>query len=147
MQEEELFFTEYNLAALRHVFSVGEPLNPAVIEWARRVLNKEIYDTWFQTETGAIMISNRPGLPVHPGSMGKPFAPVEAAILDKNADPLPGLQQRRLCLKVGWPSMFVGYLNQEAVYAAKFNGEYYDSGDIAFQDEDGYFWFVGRGDD
>lgn len=147
MQEEDAFYAGYDLAALRHVFSVGEPLNPAVIDWARRVLNKDVYDTWFQTETGSIMISNLPGLTVRPGSMGKPFFPIEAAILDESAQTLPQMQQGRLCLKTGWPSMFVTYLNQEAVYAAKFQNGYYDSGDIAFQDEDGYFWFVGRSDD
>ncbi len=147
MQEEESLFAQYSLEPLRHIFSVGEPLNPAVIEWARRVLKRDIYDTWFQTETGAIMISNRPGLPVRPGSMGKPFAPVEAAVLDQSACPVPGMQQGRLCLKTGWPSMFVAYRNQAAHYAEKFQGGYYDSGDLAYQDVDGYFWFVGRGDD
>ncbi len=147
MQEDEALFGRYNLEHLRHIFSVGEPLNPPVIAWGRRVLKRDIYDTWFQTETGAIMISNRPGLPVRPGSMGKPFPPVEAAILDGEASPQPDQVQGRLCLKAGWPSMFVTYLNRAEQYAEKFQAGYYDSGDIAYRDEDGYFWFVGRGDD
>jgi acetyl-CoA synthetase len=147
MQEEEALFSAYDLARLRHVFSVGEPLNPAVIEWARRVLGKEVYDTWFQTETGAIMISNHPGLPVQPGSMGQPLAGQEATILGEDGRRLPLLQQGRLCLKAGWPSMFVAYLNREDAYTAKFHEGYYDSGDLAYQDEHGCFWFVGRGDD
>ncbi len=147
MQEDEALFAGYNFAGLRHIFSVGEPLNPHVIEWGRRVMKHDIYDTWFQTETGAIMISNRPGLPVRPGSMGKPFAPVEAAILDADAGPQPAMSQGRLCLKAGWPSMFVTYLNRAEQYAEKFQAGYYDSGDIAYRDEEGYFWFVGRGDD
>lgn len=147
MQEDEALYQGYTLPDLRHIFSVGEPLNPAVVEWGRRVLHHDIYDTWFQTETGAIMITNRPGLPVKPGSMGKPFSPVEAAILDKQGRPLADLQHGRLCLKAGWPSMFVTYLNRPDVYAAKFQDGYYDSSDMAYRDEDGYYWFVGRGDD
>jgi acetyl-CoA synthetase len=147
MQEDEALFHRRDISSVRHIFSVGEPLNPAVIDWSRRVLKHDIYDTWFQTETGSIMISNRPGLPVRPGSMGKPFAPIEAAILDKVCAPVPDLQQGRLCLKTGWPSMFITYLNREAQYAEKFQQGYYDSGDLAYRDEDGYFWFVGRGDD
>lgn len=147
MQEDEALFARYNLARLRHIFSVGEPLNPPVIEWGRRVLKRDIYDTWFQTETGAIMISNRPGLPVKPGSMGKPIAPVEAAVLDADSGSMPDLSQGRLCLKAGWPAMFVTYRNRADQYAQKFQAGYYDSGDIAYRDEEGYFWFVGRGDD
>lgn len=147
MQEDEALFSRYDIASLRHIFSVGEPLNPAVIEWGSRVLGHDIYDTWFQTETGSIMITNRPDLPIRPGSMGKPFEPIEAAVLDEGGAPLPVNQQGRLCLKSGWPSMFIAYLNRPDVYAAKFQGEYYDSGDMAFRDADGYFWFVGRGDD
>lgn len=151
MQEDETLFQRADLASfrqsLRHIFSVGEPLNPAVIEWGRRVLEHDIYDTWFQTETGAIMISNRPGLDIRPGSMGKPFPPIEAAILDESGGQVADLQHGRLCLKAGWPAMFVTYLNRAEQYAAKFQNGYYDSGDMAYRDEDGYFWFVGRGDD
>lgn len=147
MQEDEAIFAQRDLSALRHIFSVGEPLNPAVIDWGRRVLERDIYDTWFQTETGSIMISNRPGLPIRPGSMGKPFAPLEAAILDADGEALPDGIQGRLCLKAGWPSMFIAYRNRPDVYAEKFQGPYYDSGDVAFRDADGYYWFVGRGDD
>jgi acetyl-CoA synthetase len=147
MQEEDALFQRFDLTCLRHIFSVGEPLNPAVIEWGWRVLKHDIYDTWFQTETGSIMISNRPGIAIRPGSMGKPFPPIEAAIIDKSGQPAPDQQQGRLCLKTGWPSMFVTYLNHAEKYAEKFRDGYYDSGDMAFRDEDGYFWFVGRGDD
>jgi acetyl-CoA synthetase len=79
--------------------------------------------------------------------MGQPFPPIEAAILDKSGNPVSDQQQGRLCLKAGWPSMFVTYLNHAEKYAEKFESGYYDSGDMAFRDEDGYFWFVGRGDD
>ena len=147
MQEDEGLFGRFDLSRLRHIFSVGEPLNPAVIDWARRVLGRDIYDTWFQTETGAIMISNRPGLPIRPGSMGKPFAPLEASVLDQDARPVADLREGRLCLKAGWPAMFVTYLNRPEQYAEKFQDGYYDSGDLAYRDPEGYFWFVGRSDD
>jgi acetyl-CoA synthetase len=93
MKEDEALFRRFDLGHLRHIFSVGEPLNPAVIEWSRRVLRKDIHDTWWQTETGAIMISNRPGLPIRPGSMGKPCEGIRAEILDEKGTPLhqPGI--------------------------------------------------------
>lgn len=147
MQNGDVAFESYDLSHLRSIFSIGEPLNPAVIEWAKQVLKKDIYDTWFQTETGAIMISNRPGVPIKPGSMGKPFFDIEAEILDEEGKPVPILTEGRLCLKEGWPSMFVGYLKSRTAYDSKFKNGYYDTGDIAYKDQEGYFWFVGRNDD
>ena len=147
MQEEDGLYQKFDLASLRAVFSVGEPLNPAVLDWSRRVLGHDIYDTWFQTETGSIMISNRPGMLIRPGSMGKPAKNIEVAILDEAGASVPGLEQGRLCLKAGWPSMFVAYLHQEEMYNKKFKHGYYDTGDVAYRDSDGYYWFVGRGDD
>ncbi len=147
MREEASLYAHRKLEALRCVASVGEPLNPEITHWARRTLGKEIHDTWFQTETGAIMIANRPGLSVRPGSMGKPVTGVEVAILDEDGHVLPAGQQGRLCLRRGWSSMFSQYLNRPEVYAGRFCGEYYDSGDMAVRDVDGYLWFVGRSDD
>jgi acetyl-CoA synthetase len=74
----------YDLSALRHVISVGEPLNPEGVVWGERVLGLPIHDTWWQTETGAIMISNYPGMPIRPGSMGRPVPGVEASILERD---------------------------------------------------------------
>lgn len=147
MREEESIFTTANLSSLRTIYSVGEPLNPEVIAWARRLLKRDIYDTWFQTETGAIMISNRPGLDIRPGSMGKPFDGIEPAILADDGTSLPDGEQGNLCLKVGWPSMFVTYLNNESAYKSKFRDGYYYTGDTARRDSDGYYWFMGRSDD
>ena len=147
MREEASLYAGRHLEALRCTASVGEPLNPEITFWARRTLGKEIHDTWFQTETGAIMIANRPGLTVRPGSMGKTVDGVEAVILDSAGHRLPAGQQGRLCLRRGWPSMFTQYLNRPEVYASRFRGQYYDSGDMAVRDADGYFWFVGRTDE
>ena len=147
MREEASLYAGRRLEALRHTASVGEPLNPEITYWGRRTLGKEIHDTWFQTETGAIMIANRAGLAVRPGSMGKPVDGVQVAILDSAGEPLPAGQQGRLCLRRGWPSMFTAYLNRPETYTSRFHGAYYDSGDMAVRDADGYFWFVGRNDD
>lgn len=147
MREEDSIFASAELSALRSIFSVGEPLNSEVISWSRRVLAHDIYDTWFQTETGAIMITNRPGLEIRPGSMGKPFEGIESAILTNTGKPIPNGEQGNLCLKAGWPSMFAGYLNNETAYNSKFKNGWYYTGDTARKDIDGYFWFMGRTDD
>ena len=146
MQEDNTLYKKYDLSNLKYIFSVGEPLNPSVIEWVRSVLGKEVYDTWFQTETGAIMITNRPGMEIRPGSMGKPHN-VKAFILDDNGKLQPDRKQGRLCLEPGWPSMFINYINKDEIYKQKFSGGYYDTGDVAYKDEQGYFWFFGRSDD
>lgn len=147
MREDPAIYQQFTLPQLKHIFSVGEPLNPEIIYWSRRTIGFEIYDTWFQTETGAIMISNRPGLEIRPGSMGKPVPGITAAILDETEQALPVGARGNLCLKTGWPSMFSIYLNNEQVYRKKFIGEHYFSGDTAYLDQDGYFWFTGRSDD
>ena len=147
MQQNDNFFKYYDLSNLKYIFSVGEPLNPEIINWSKRVLSKEIYDTWFQTETGGIMISNHPNLQVKPGSMGKPVDLVEATIIGEDGNILPEGKTGNLCLKQGWDSMFKTYLNNNEAYERKFKNGYYYSGDIAYKDEDGYFWFTGRSDD
>jgi acetyl-CoA synthetase len=147
MREEAAFFKQFDLSALKYIFSVGEPLNPEILVWSRKVLGRDIYDTWFQTETGSIMIANRPGMAIKPGSMGKPAEGIHAAIISEDgvrqAANVPG----NLCLQPGWPSMFVTYLGNEQVYAQKFRYGYYFTGDTAFMDEEGYYWFLGRSDD
>jgi acetyl-CoA synthetase len=147
MRENESVFTSANLLALRAIYSVGEPLNPEVISWARRVLQHPVYDTWFQTETGAIMITNHPGLEIRPGSMGTPCEGIEAVILGDDGTPTPDGEQGNLCLKQGWPSMFITYLNNASAYNSKFRNGWYYTGDTARKDNDGYFWFMGRSDD
>jgi acetyl-CoA synthetase len=147
MREEEQLFAQFDLSRLQHIFSVGEPLNPEAFWWGQKVLRKTIYDTWFQTETGAIMITNRPGLPVFPGSMGKPITGIQAAILDEAGQVLPDEAQGHLCLKPGWDSMFITYFNRAADYANKFGQGWYWTGDLARRDKAGFFWFLGRSDD
>jgi acetyl-CoA synthetase len=144
---DDVDYGSYDISGLRSIFSVGEPLNPEISRWGRETLGRNIYDTWFQTETGGIMIANRPGLAIRPGSMGKPLSSVEAAVLDDRGKPCVARATGRLCLRHPWPSMFRDYLNHTETYRAKFAGGFYDSGDLAYQDEDGYYWFAARNDD
>jgi len=147
LREEVGLFAKYMLSKLRHISSVGEPLNPEVIHWARRTLGKEIFDTWWQTETGGIMIANRSGTEVRPGSMGKPVTGIEPGILADDGALLPMGVQGNLCLKAGWPSMFITYLNKDEAYRSRFRDGWYYTGDTAYRDADGYYWFMGRSDD
>lgn len=146
-QQPEAFYQEYDLGSLKRVYTVGEPLDPNLVLWGRKVFRCEIYDTWFQTETGSIMIANRPGLEVRPGSMGKPLPYLEAAILESQDNPVPDYKQGLLCIRKPWNSMFREYVGNPVVYKNKFLGEFYSSGDIAYRDGDGYFWYIGRSDD
>jgi acetyl-CoA synthetase len=146
-RSDEVDYRSYDLAHLRSIFSVGEPLNPEVSRWGKETLDRDIYDTWFQTETGGIMIANRPGLAIRPGSMGKPVASIQAEIVDDAGQPCGARVTGHLCLRHPWSSMFREYLNRRDAYQARFTGQRYDSGDLAFQDEDGYFWFAARNDD
>ncbi|MFA9457117.1 acetate--CoA ligase [Halalkalibacter sp. AB-rgal2] len=139
---------KYNLSSLRHILSVGEPLNPEVIKWGKNVFNLRIHDTWWMTETGAQMICNYPSMEIRPGSMGKPIPGVEAAIIDDQGNVLPSNRMGNLALKVGWPSMMRAVWNNKPKYDSYFRLEgWYVSGDSAYMDEDGYFWFQGRIDD
>jgi len=147
MREDQTAYREFDLPHLRSIFSVGEPLNPEVIVWGRDTLQKEIYDTWFQTETGAIMIANRPGIPIRPGSMGTPLPGIEPGILADDGASLPNGEHGNLCVRAGWDSMFKTYLNNDSAYASKFRDGWYYTGDMAWRDNDGYYWFLGRSDD
>ncbi|MGA8515009.1 MAG: AMP-binding protein, partial [Burkholderiaceae bacterium] len=141
---------------LRFVASVGEPLNPEAVWWGKEVLGLPIHDNWWQTETGGIMIANTPAFDIKPGSMGRPLPGIEACIVEHlEAEGAPArvrvIEQPdvegELALKSGWPSMFRGYLNNEARYRKCFSGDWYLTGDLARVDADGYYWFVGRSDD
>jgi len=150
---------DHDLSALRFIASVGEPLNPEAVVWGEETLGLPIHDNWWQTETGGIMIANYASMEIRPGSMGKPLPGVDATILarDEHGEPVlrdglpvtpeePGVEGE-LALRAGWPSMFRGYLGQEERYRRCFAGPWYRTGDLARRDADGFFWFVGRGDD
>ncbi|QDG62493.1 acetate--CoA ligase [Pseudarthrobacter sp. NIBRBAC000502771] len=149
----------HDLSALRFIASVGEPLNPEAVVWGRDVLGLPVHDNWWQTETGGIMIANYAAMDIRPGSMGRPLPGIEAVLVARDADGKAIVKDGEavlvtepdamgeLALRPGWPSMFRGYLNEDARYRRCFAGGWYLTGDLAKRDGDGYFWFVGRGDD
>lgn len=137
-----------DLTSLRHILSVGEPLNPEVIRWGMEIFKLRIHDTWWMTETGAQTICNFACLPIKPGSMGKPVPGIEAAIVDDRGNVLPPNRMGNLAIKKGWPAMMRQIWNNPDKYESYFiNGEWYVSGDSAYIDEEGYFFFQGRVDD
>ena len=138
---------KYDLSSLRSILSVGEPLNPEVIKWSKDVYDKSVLDTWWMTETGGHMIVNYPAVNVKLGSMGKPLPGIEAAIIDDSGNVLPPNRMGNLAIKKGWPSMMYSIWKNPEKYNSYFIGDWYVSGDSAYQDEEGYFWFQGRVDD
>lgn len=148
MSAGEEVVEKYSLSSLRHILSVGEPLNPEVVRWGYEVFGHRIHDTWWMTETGAQLICNYPSMEIKPGSMGKPIPGVEAAIVDDKGNVLPPNQMGNLAIKKGWPSMMHTIWNNREKYDSYFIlDKWYVSGDSAYMDEDGYFWFQGRVDD
>ncbi|HVN39877.1 MAG TPA: acetate--CoA ligase [Myxococcota bacterium] len=140
------------LPALRFVASVGEPLDPEAVVWGVEAFGMPIHDNWWQTETGGIMVANYAACEIRPGSMGRPLPGVEAAIVRRREDggvdviEAPDVEGE-LALRAGWPSMFRAYLGDDERYRKCFREGWYLSGDLARRDADGYYWFVGRGDD
>ncbi len=140
---------QHDLSSLRHLASVGEPLNAEAVIWSEKVFGLPFYDTYWQTETGSMMVSNYPGMKVKPGSMGKTFPGITGAILDPDTfeeikEPnKPGL----IGFKPDWPAMMRTYWRNEETYQKKFKNGWYMSGDRSTIDMDGYYWFVGRDDD
>ncbi|CAM2822556.1 acetate--CoA ligase [Paenibacillus sediminis] len=139
---------EFDLSSLRHVLSVGEPLNPEVVRWGFKAFGQRIHDTWWMTETGGHLICNYPSMPIKPGSMGRPIPGIEATIVDDQGNMLPPYRMGNLAIKTPWPSMMRKIWNNPAKYDEYFRiPGWYVSGDSAYMDEDGYFWFQGRVDD
>jgi acetyl-CoA synthetase len=144
-----------DLSSLRLLGSVGEPINPKAWLWYHKVIGGErcpIVDTWWQTETGAIMITPLPGITAtKPGSATKPFPGVEAEVVgEKDGEPI-GEGQGLLVLERPWPSMLRGLYKEDdrfvETYFSRFGTERYLVGDAARRDGDGYLWVIGRIDD
>ncbi len=144
-----------DLSTLRLLGSVGEPINPKAWEWYHKVIGDSrcpIVDTWWQTETGMILITPLPGITdLKPGSATRPFPGIQADIFDAGGSPLEPNQGGYLVLKRPWPSMLrTLYKNPERfkkTYWSEYGINIYFAGDGARKDEDGYFWVVGRIDD
>ncbi len=134
---------EHDLSSLRFAASVGSPLAPAEVVWGEAAIGAAFHDTWWQTETGAIMCANYASMPIKPGSMGRPVPGVELAVLDEGLEPVPAGTDGLLAARPGWPSMFADYWGNTALYNSRFKKGWYLTGDRARVDSDGYFWFVG----
>jgi len=139
---------DFNLSSLRFLASVGEPLNPEAIWWALEKFGLAFHDTWWQTELGGICITNYLGLDIKPGSMGKPFPGVKAAVIDNKGKPVADGVEGDLALKPETISSLMKEVwGDKKKFDSYFRNGWYISGDRAIRDRDGYFWFVGRADD
>ncbi len=146
----------FDLSTIRLLGTVGEPINPEVWKWYFRTIGKEkcpIIDTWWQTETGGMLISALPGIetiPLKPGSGTRPIPGVTISVVDENGDEVSPNTKGYLIIKKPWPGMLLTLWGDDEKYKnaywSKFQNSYY-SGDYAKIDEDGYFWLLGRADD
>jgi len=154
MRAGRQFVDPHDLASLRILGTVGEPINPEAWMWYHEVVghaNCPIVDTWWQTETGAIMITPLPGVtPTKPGTVTLPFFGVDAAVVDRDGRDMPANQGGLLAIRRPWPSMLRGILNEPDRYVRQYWSDVKDcyfTGDGARRDADGYFWVMGRVDD
>ena len=147
MRSGKKIVEKFDLATLRFIGSVGEPLNPEAVVWGNETYGLPIHDNWWQTETGAIMCANYPSMPIRPGSMGRPLPGIDMAVIDENYEPLPNGEIGALAVRPGWPSMMYTYWQKDEMYNSRFKKGWYITGDQASVDDDGYFWFQGRADD
>ena len=141
--------SKHDLRNLRHCTSAGEPLNPEVIKQWEDGTGLMIYDGYGQTET-VLLVANYRCLPVKSGSMGKPVPGFQIAIVDEEGVELPAEEEGQIAVKVvpeRPAGMFTGYWRDPETTSQVFQGDWYLTGDKAFKDVDGYFWFVGRADD
>jgi len=144
----------HDLSSLRLLGTVGEPINPKAWLWYHKVIGGErcpIVDTWWQTETGAIMVTTLPGVQAaKPGSAGTPLPGIEASVVDENGEDA-GNEQGYLTLRRPWPAMLRTLYKEEdrfvETYWSRFGNDVYAVGDAARRDEDGCFWVIGRIDD
>ena len=146
----------HDLSTLRLLGTVGEPINPEVWKWYFKTIGKEkcpIIDTWWQTETGGMMISSLPGLetiPLKPGSGTRPIPGVSISVVDENGVDVEPNKKGYLIIKNPWPGMLLTLWNDDEKYKTAYWTKYencYYSGDYAMKDEDGYLWLLGRADD
>lgn len=154
MREDEEWVNKHDLSSLRLLGTVGEPINPEAWLWYHRAVGKgrcPIVDTYWQTETGGIMISSLPGaMPAKPGSAAVPFFGVEPVIIDSQGKASPEAAEGCLVVKQAWPGLMRGVYGAPEryfdTYLSAFPG-YYFTGDGARVDKDGYYWLLGRVDD
>ncbi|KAB2908769.1 MAG: acetate--CoA ligase [Ignavibacteriales bacterium] len=143
----------HDLSSLRLLGSVGEPINPEAWKWYYEVIGRSkcpIVDTWWQTETGGIMISALPTTPLKPGSATRPFFGIQADVYDLDGKPTAPGEEGLLVVTKPWPGLMRGILHDPERYKQQYFGKFttaYEAGDAARKDKDGYFWVIGRLDD
>ena len=153
MRYGDSWVNKRDTSTLRLLGSVGEPINPEAWRWYHEVVGKgecPIIDTWWQTETGAFMITPVPSFPLKPGSGTKPFPGIQAQVLDDEGNQVPPGEEGNLVITTPWPSMLRGIYKDPERYVEQYWSTYegkYLTGDSAKVDEDGYFWIIGRMDD
>jgi len=148
------YVTKYDLSTLRILGTVGEPINPEAWHWYYEVVGKSncpIVDTWWQTETGGILITSLPGaVDMKPGAAGKPFFGVKPALFDKDGNTLEGENSGLLVMTGSWPgqlrTVYGNHQRFQETYLSQYPGNYF-TGDGARRDEDGFYWITGRVDD
>jgi acetyl-CoA synthetase len=133
--------------ALRRIYSAGEPLNPEVLEWAERTFDAQVFDNYWQTETGSLIIAGRPNMPIKRGSMGKAVDGVEVSIIDQHGDEVPNGTIGDIAIRPTLTSLFKGYWNFPEATRVCFRAGWYITRDKGKRDDDGYFWFMARNDD
>jgi acetyl-CoA synthetase len=139
---------KHDRTSLRHLLSALEPLTPELIYSVLRILDLPIHDTWWTAETGMITIANFPSVPINPGYLGKPCPGIKVAILDAQGAELPFFTMGDIALQAGWPAMVRGIWGNEERYRQYFSRKpWFISGDTAFVDFNGYFFYQGRADD
>ena len=154
MREGDDWVTRHSRASLRLLGTVGEPINPEAWDWYWRVVGDRrcpVTDTWWQTETGGILIANFPGaMAMKPGSATRPLPGVEPLLVDAEGHELPGATSGNLCLASSWPGQMRGLWGDPErffqTYFTAYPGRYF-TGDGCRRDEDGYYWITGRVDD
>lgn len=154
MREGDNFVTKYNRKSLKLLGSVGEPINPEAWLWYHKVVGDSrcpIVDTWWQTETGGILISPQPGaIDLKPGSATKPFYGIKPAIVDEKGNELKGECSGTLCISQSWPgqmrTIYGDHQRFIDTYFSAYDGKYF-TGDGCRRDADGYYWITGRVDD
>ena len=154
MKEGESWVEKHDLSSLKVLGSVGEPINPEAWQWYFKHVGKEqipIVDTWWQTETGGILITPLPyAIDQKPGSATLPFFGIEPAVIDEQGKELSGATEGMLVMKAPWPgqmqTVYGDHKRFEETYFQMYPG-YYFSGDGCRRDEDGYYWITGRVDD
>ena len=154
MREGDAMVKKTSRKSLKLLGSVGEPINPEAWIWYHKVVGDSrcpIVDTWWQTETGGILISPQPGaMDLKPGSATKPFYGIKPAVVDEKGNELSGACEGRLCMSDSWPGqMRTVYGDHQRfidTYFSQHDGKYF-TGDGCKRDEDGYYWITGRVDD